>query len=94
MIYRKMWFFGQVLIYLSKKKFLMLKEKQLPSQLRPYEQTMIKPLDFDSMVQKLRGFFMPNGFKETFPQPITSILATTLGTIPLPLSQADPKTIW
>ena len=77
-----------------KKKFLMLKEKSLPSQkLRPYEQPMIKPQDFHSMVQKLRGFFMPNGFKETFPQPITSILATTLGTIPLPLSQADPKTI-
>lgn len=71
------------LLTCSKKKFLMLKEKQLPSQLRPYEQTMIKPLDFDSMVQKLRGFFIPNGFKETFPQPRTSILAAC----------EDPKTI-
>ena len=61
----------------------MLKEKQIPSQLRPYEQPMIKPQDFDSMVQKLRGFFMPNGFKETFPQPRTSILAAC----------EDPKTI-
>ena len=62
----------------------MLKEKTISSPLfRPYEQPMIKPLDFDSMVQKLRGFFMPLGFKETFPQPRTSILAAC----------EDPKTI-
>lgn len=61
----------------------MLKEKSITSQLRPYEQKMIKPQDFDSMVQKLRGFFMPLGFKETFPQPRTSILAAC----------EDPKTI-
>jgi len=50
---------------------------------RPYQQPMIKPLDFDTMVQKLRGFFMPLGFKETFPQPRVSILAAC----------EDPKTI-
>jgi aspartyl/asparaginyl-tRNA synthetase len=50
---------------------------------RPYNQPMIKPLDFDTMVQKLRGFFMSKKFKETFPQPRTSILAAC----------EDPKTI-
>ena len=78
-----MYFLNRSLKTCPKKKFLMLKEKQIPSQLRPYEQPMIKPQDFDSMVQKLRGFFMPNGFKETFPQPRTSILAAC----------EDPKTI-
>lgn len=51
--------------------------------IRPYEQPMIKPQDFDKMVQKLRGFFMPLGFLETFPQPRVSILAAC----------EDPKTI-
>jgi len=59
----------------------MVKEKKISA--RPYEQTMIKPLDFDKMTQKLRGFFMPLGFKETFPQPRVSILAAC----------EDPKTI-
>jgi len=51
--------------------------------IRPYQQPMIKPLDFDTMIQKLRGFFMPLGFKETFPQPRVSILAAC----------EDPRTI-
>jgi len=50
---------------------------------KPYEQTMIKPLDFDKMIQKLRGFFLSKNFKETFPQPRVSILAAC----------EDPKTI-
>ncbi len=53
------------------------------SRLKIYDQTMIKPLDFDTMSQKLRGFFTPLGFKETFPQHRTSILAAC----------EDPKTI-
>lgn len=48
-----------------------------------YDQPMIKPLNFDKMVQKLRGFFMPLEYKETFPQPRQSILAAC----------EDPKTI-
>ena len=50
---------------------------------RPYSQPMIKPLDFDRIVQKLRGFFLSRNFKETFPQPRVSILAAC----------EDPKTI-
>ena len=49
----------------------------------PYSQKMITPLEFDTMVQKLRGFFMSKNFKETFPQPRLSIMAAC----------EDPKTI-
>ena len=49
----------------------------------PYSQKMITPLEFDSMIKKLRGFFMAKNFKETFPQPNLSILAAC----------EDPKTV-
>lgn len=58
----------------------MLKKETLPS---PYSQKMITPLEFDTMVKKLRGFFMSLNFKETFPQPRLSIMAAC----------EDPKTI-
>ena len=67
----------------QKKNFKMVKEKKKTETVRPYAQPMIKPLDFDNMIQMLRGFFMPLGFKETFPQHRTSILAAC----------EDPKTI-
>jgi hypothetical protein len=60
-----------------------MEQTLLKKTVRPYNQQMIKPLDFDTMVQKLRGFFMSRNFKETFPQPRTSILAAC----------EDPKTI-
>lgn len=53
------------------------------SLVKPYDQQMIKPLDFDKIVKKLRGFFTPLDFKETFPQTRTSIMAAC----------EDPKTI-
>jgi len=45
--------------------------------------TITTPLEFDIVVQKLRGFFMSKNFKETFPQPNLSILAAC----------EDPKTV-
>ena len=45
--------------------------------------TSTTPLQFDSLIQKLRGFFMRRNFKETFPQPNLSILAAC----------EDPKTV-
>jgi len=50
-------------------------EKQIVEQIRPYDQSMISPLNFDEVVKKLRGFFLSKNFKETFPQPRMSILA-------------------
>jgi len=50
---------------------------------KPYDQKMVKPQDFDSLVKKLRGFFIAKNFKETFPQPRLSIMAAC----------EDPKTI-
>lgn len=50
---------------------------------RVYEQKMIEPQDFDKLLKKLRGFFMQNGYMETFPQPRLSILAAC----------EDPKTV-
>ena len=61
----------------------MVKEKKKVEFGRTYDQPMIKPQDFDKMVQKLRGFFMQLSFVETFPQPRASILAAC----------EDPKTI-
>lgn len=57
--------------------------KKNRSLVKPYDQQMIKPLDFDKIVKKLRGFFTPLDFKETFPQTRTSIMAAC----------EDPKTI-
>ena len=50
---------------------------------RVYEQKIIEPQDFDKLIKKLRGFFMQNGYMETFPQPRLSILAAC----------EDPKTV-
>jgi aspartyl/asparaginyl-tRNA synthetase len=50
---------------------------------RVYEQKIVEPLNFDKMVSKLRGFFMQNGYLETYPQPRLSIMAAC----------EDPKTV-
>jgi aspartyl/asparaginyl-tRNA synthetase len=50
---------------------------------KPYDQKMVNPQDFDSLVKKLREFFANKKFKETFPQPRLSIMAAC----------EDPKTI-
>lgn len=50
-------------------------EKTIIKPNRPYDQPMISPLDFDIIVKKLRGFFLPKNFIETFPQPRVSVLA-------------------
>lgn len=50
---------------------------------RVYEQKLIEPQDFNKIMLKLRGFFMENGYIETFPQPRLSILAAC----------EDPKTV-
>ena len=40
-----------------------------------YRRNYIDPQDFNKTISKLRGFFMQNGFIETFPQPKLTILA-------------------
>jgi len=48
-----------------------------------YKTNYIEPQDFNLLISKLRGFFMENGFLETFPQPKLTILAAC----------EDPKTV-
>lgn len=48
-----------------------------------YKTNNIDPQDFNLLNSKLRGFFMENGFLETFPQPKLTILAAC----------EDPKTV-
>lgn len=48
-----------------------------------YRTNYIEPQDFNDTILKLRGFFMQNGFIETFPQPKLTILAAC----------EDPKTV-
>ena len=48
-----------------------------------FKPEIIEPLEFDSMIKKLRGFFMSNNYIETYPQPRLSILAAC----------EDPKTV-
>ena len=50
---------------------------------RVYEQKIIDPQDFNTMVSKLRGFFMQENYLETYPQPRLSIMAAC----------EDPKTV-
>lgn len=58
-------------------------KKKISMTKRVYEQKMIEPQDFDKLIKKLRGFFVQNGYMETFPQPRLSILAAC----------EDPKTV-
>ena len=57
--------------------------EQIPTKTQIFNQEDVTPQDFDTMIQKLRGFFMQKNYIETFPQPTLTILAAC----------EDPKTV-
>ncbi len=48
-----------------------------------FNQQVIGPQDFNTLINKMRTFFMQKGYKEVYPQPLLSILAAC----------EDPKTV-